>query len=221
MKQLISVTTSIVMFLALGTAPAAAGTILYDNGAYNGEITARTINLDFGVSDSFNLSSGATVTGATFVLWAYPGDTLTSVGWAISSDPAYLGNGMVYGSGTATAAESALGDASYGYTLLSETISIPDLALEAGTFWLTLQYASVPNGDPIYWDTNNGPSVAWQTSVGNLQGQDCEGCSDSGSQTFQILGDSFTSAVPEPSSFAMLGLGLVGMAGLIRRRLSR
>ncbi len=81
--------------------------------------------------------------------------------------------------------------------------------LAAGTYWMNLQNAVVSNGDPVYWDENSGPSTATENN-GTLP-----------AESFSILGYSSTGTgtVPEPGSLLLLAGGLVGMAGILRRKL--
>src|SRR5271169_1240144 len=81
--------------------PASAG-VLYTNDPLNGFANdpinggfgppgsqrpgdAWTINFGFSVSDSFTLSSAATVTGFDFVTWNPAGDVTTAVDWSIGT----------------------------------------------------------------------------------------------------------------------------------------
>jgi hypothetical protein len=41
-------------------------------------------------------------------------------------------------------------------------------SLNAGTYWLTLQNATSTLGQPIYWDENDGPSLASNNAIGTL-----------------------------------------------------
>jgi MYXO-CTERM domain-containing protein len=66
---------------------------------------------------------------------------------------------------------------------------------------------------------SDGGSLAWDIS-GASQGH-TKSLSGSvlleSSEAFQILGDESTGA-PEPGSFGLLAAGVLGMAGLLRRR---
>jgi hypothetical protein len=217
-KSAILAVSILVLVGVLAAVPAFADSTLYDNTGptSNGGSTdpgAWTINFGFVVSDSFTLSSSSTVTGADFLIWLSPGDTLSSVDWSIGTTE------YDTSLGSATATTSSLGETNsgvFGDDIFNESISISSLPLDPGTtYWFTLQDASVPSGDPAYWDVSNGHSVAYENTFGNVYNYDLNG--DSNSDTFQILGT--TAATPEPSSFLLLGSGLAGLAGLIKRKL--
>jgi hypothetical protein len=218
MKSSVSAVALAGLLLAIGVAPASAG-ILYDNGGPStGNTDAWGISFGISTADSFVLSHGATITGVNFVVWAYPGDTLTSVDWAIVSDP--LG-GTTYASGTGAAITQTLlfTPNPDGRDIDTETFSIPGLALSAGTYWLLLQNAVVDNGDHIYWDQSDGPSQAWNSDYVGYLGSHVPPFACNApctvSETFQIVG------VPEPASFGLLAMGLLAMARLLRRKINQ
>lgn len=62
-------------------------------------------------------------------------------------------------------------------------------------------------------DLNNGPAICEFAVAGVLQG----GCGFGG-EAFTINGGQ---TVPEPSSIMLLGSGILGVAGVLRRKLSR
>ncbi len=73
-----------VLGLALMVAPAWAQ-VLYENGPINGTTDAWTINFGYVVSDSFTLTSDATITSLEFGMWLLPGDVLESVEVSVTS----------------------------------------------------------------------------------------------------------------------------------------
>ena len=189
---------------AMASIPASAGT-LYSNGAGNYGINAWTIgpaSYGFSVSDSFTISANSTATSATFDVWVFPGDTVSSVDWSIG--------GTAFG-GTATTAATTgtfIENNAFGYDIYTETISLGSLDLSAGTYWLTLENGVASFGDPVYWDENDGPSSAFDSSEGAI-----------GSETFTIDGTSSGPVIPEPSSLLLMGSGLLSFAGMMRRKL--
>jgi hypothetical protein len=203
------------LLFTIGVAPASAG-ILYDNsGPSTGNTDAWGISFGISTADSFVVSNAATLYGANFAVWMYPGDTLTSVDWAILSAPI---GGTTYASGKATGiTQTSLSFPMVDgiYDIDNESFSIPGLALSAGTYWLLLQNAVVSNGDHIYWDQSDGPSQAWNSDYGYLSSytSTCNGpCTYS--ETFQIL-------TPEPASFGLLAMGLLGMATFLRSKVKQ
>ncbi len=182
----------------------ASAQILYDNGPVNGTVDAWTINFGYVVSDTFTLSYGTTVTGFDFYVWAYPGDTPTGVDWSITSDEF---GGSVYGSGTASLSSTYISSNQYGDDIDRESASIMGVALGAGTYWLNLQNATTIQGNPLYWDENSGPSSASESAVGTIA-----------SEAFDVTGTNM-GGCPEPGSILPFGSGILGLAGVLRRRL--
>ena len=160
--------------------------VIYDNGPIDGTSDAWTINFGYIVSDTFTLTQYNTVTGFDLGVWEFPGDVLSSLQWSITSGP---NSGTVYASGTVSGSnlmDTFISTNQYGYNIDKISASGLYLNLDIGTFWFNVQNASVPSGDPVYWDENSGvgcqsegcPSQAEQSSVGTIP-----------SESFTIAGD--------------------------------
>jgi len=198
------------LLFALVAIPAMAQTV-YSNGAINGNTDAWTINFGYIVSDTFNVTnSGTTITGGSFGMWLFPGDTLTSAELSITSGE---NGGTSYFDQTVNFTQGSCATNNYGYDVCTENTSFSGPTLNAGTYWLNLQNASVPSGDPIFWDENSGPSQASESSVGSIP-----------SEAFTVLGTATTTTStstigPEPSIVMLFGSGLMGWGFVFRRRL--
>jgi hypothetical protein len=220
----------VLLFLAVG--PAFADTVLVNDYPIAGNNDALTINFGYSVSDQFILGSADTITGVNFGAWLSPGDTFDSVTWTISSGDTYDGLGTIYGSGTAsTSLDSSVTpyENSDGDDVASETFSISDLDLSAGTYFLTLDDADTAIGNPAYWDINNVQDVSYESSSGNNAsncnaGQDYDNdpatYTGNCAEAFQILGTSTTTAAPEPSTLSLLVGGMLAL-GCFRKRLRK
>lgn len=176
--------------------PASAG-IIYTNGPVNGTAGSFGISGGSSVSDSFTLTSAATINTFDFASWNAPGATVTQVDWLIGTT-AFAGDG---GFGTATVTSSFLFTNGVPMSIYMNTVSGLNLSLGVGTYWLTLENALANPPSPVGWDINNGPSSALNPVP-------------SQSETFDILS-------PEPGSVGLLAGGLLAMAGILRRRKSR
>src|SRR5664279_2902141 len=189
--------------LMLAVAPAMADT--YSNGAYNGTNDGWTINFGFTVSDSFTLSSGA-VSSFHFVYWdASSSDKLTTA-------DLQLGTTSFGGSPTTVAFTStSLGSNQFGYFLFQADATGLSIPWAAGAGFATLGNACSTSGcsvsNPIYWDENSGPSTAYENTLGSIP-----------SEAFTLSG-ACCGPVPEPSSIMLFGSGILGLAGILRRRL--
>jgi hypothetical protein len=195
-----------ILCLALAAIPALAQ---YDNGPINGTTDAWTINFGYIVSDTF--TAGGSTTGFQFGTWEFPGDTMLTVDWSITTAE---NGGSTIGSGTASVTDKFISTNQFGYNIDLITVSGLNVATTSGTYWLNLQNAVISSGDPVFWDENSGvgcggsgcPSSASESAVGTIP-----------SEAFTINSGSGT--VPEPSSIMLFGSGILGLAGLLRRKL--
>ena len=202
--------------LCLAVVPAMAAD--YNNGPVNGQVDAWTINFGFSVTDSVQLSGQ--VTGLDFYAWVIPGDTITNV--EVQFGSAAFGNNLYDGFVQLTQSNCSTNQFGYNVCMESGSFSGPTLN---GNAWLTLQNANVPSGDPVYWDENSGvgctspgcPSSAQENSIGTIP-----------SEAFTVIGGGTTSTTsstttsgttPEPSSILLFGSGILGLAGVLRRKL--
>jgi hypothetical protein len=213
--------------IGLAALPASAG-VVYNNdfgGVISGDnydVDAWTINFGFQVANSFSLASGTTVTGVNLALWAQPSDSLTSVDWYIRADdsPSNPLLGTLVASGIANPVGTTLESNGFGYNILEESFDISQALSGGTTYWLQLDTAVVPNGDPIYWDQSDGPSTMYENSFGYFttsnENNTCKGLC-TGSDSFQLLANTGT-ATPEPSAWLLLGGGLMALAGFRRRK---
>jgi hypothetical protein len=218
MKMRIASLSLLALCVTLAAVPAMAqgNPTVYDNGPVNGEVDAWTINLGFAVSDTFHLSSGATLTGLDFWAWLEPFDTATSVEVAIGTG-GYFTNDVM--DTTVSLIQSNCFSNNFGFDVCNEHASLSGLELAAGNYFLTLENAATVEGYPVYWDENSGvgcmsngcPSSAQENTLGTVP-----------SEAFtlsQQVSTTSTSSTPEPSSVMLFGSGILGLAGVLRRKL--
>ena len=194
--------------LMLAVSPAMADT-LYNNGAYNGTTDAWTINFGFSVSDSFSVASGSSIEDLHIVYWdASSSDLLTTVDMAIGSS-SFGGTPQTLTGVTNT----FLGTNQFGYALYQADYSFTNIPW-SGAGYVTLSNACSTSGcsvsNPIYWDENSGPSTAYENTIGSIP-----------SEAYTLTGTHGGGTTPEPSSIMLLGSGILGLAGVLRRKLSR
>ncbi len=200
----------------LFSASAVAGDFnLYDNGPINGGNEAWIINYGNVVSDTFTLSpSVINISGFAFGAWEFPGDTLSSVQWSLTTA---ANGGTVIASGTASGSsliDKFLFTNVYGYNV--DQISVTGLNVLSpkggGTYWLNLFNATVPSGNLVGWDENSGVGCT---------GQGCPSLGFANNGIGPIPSEAFTiTGIPEPDGLmVMFGGGFLALAGVSLRKL--
>jgi len=195
-----------IVCLVLAVAPAMADT-LYSNGAFNGTNDAWTINFGFSVSDSFTAPGGSQIGGLSLVYWdVSASDLLTTVDMQIGST-SFGGTPQTLSGVTNT----FLGTNQFGFNLYQADYSFGSIGW-SGAGFVTLSNACSTSGcslfNPIYWDENSGPSSAYENTLGSIP-----------SEAFTLTGGTCCGTTPEPSSILLFGSGVLGLVGVLRRRL--
>ena len=182
--------------------PCSAAYVVYTNGPINGTINAWGISGIYGLANSFVSTGPVTVTGFDAGIWMFPGDTPTTVTWEIlTGGPDWMG-GTIVASGDGTWSNVFWGSNSFGADIYTSTISGLNVPIGAGTYWLELLNGQAALYGWVFWDENDGPSQVFGLNE-----------VPDGSNAFTIYG------TPEPGTILMLGSGIIGVAGVLRRKI--
>jgi len=204
-----------ILCLLLAVAPAVADT-LYSNGPFNGNTDAWGIDYGFAVSDSFTVASGFTIQDFHLAYWTAAGNQMTSVDMAFGTT-SFGGTYNTYGVSNTT----LLGNNNFGFAVyqadLTSGINVPWL----GAGYVSLQNACTAGGcsageAQIFWDENGGGSTAYENSLGSIPSEAFTLTGSTGTTTTTTTG-----TTPEPSSIMLFGSGILGLAGVLRRKLTR
>ena len=200
--------------LMLAVAPAMADSTLYSNGPVNGNNDGWTINFGYSVSNSATVSCPGfptcNINSLSVAYWLIPGDSRPGVD--ISLGTTSFGSDLIPQPGTqASTLETFLFTNPFGYSIVVDNYSFASVDVANGsTVWLTLANATLASNNPVYWDENSGPSQAYENSLGSIP-----------SESFTLDGHGVGGTTPEPSSIMLFGSGILGLAGVLRRKLTR
>ncbi len=220
-------TLSLTLLCLAFSATAFAGTI-FNDGAIDGNdngffITGPNFPNELGsfqdISNGFTAGITANATGLEFGLWIGSGLTPTSVSYELGT----TAFGTDLGSGTValnSGNSHFLFTNGFGFDIYDVNIPVSSGLMTAGnSYWLSLSNATdAVNSGTEAWDIPNGgaggPAVCNFRQSGTNFG-DC----GLGGESF-ILSGGNNGSTPEPSSIMLFGSGILGLAGVIRRKLS-
>lgn len=183
------------LVVLLGSGRASAG-IVYDGGSItDGSSQANyPISGPWAVSDLFNVNGPVVLSGAQNIgIYVNAGAIPTSVQWSIGSAPF---NSDI-GSGTSIITSTLVRADTGSYDFYNASITLNGTVNDTQpNYWLTLQNATATPGGDVGWDRND-------YNAGGILTAGYESIAV-GSESFQLVGTA--TAVPEPSSFVLLGL---------------
>jgi len=199
MKLRFALSLSAALFcLMLAVAPAHAD-VLYNNGPGSQFLTMWDISGTNALSNQFTCNFGGCNTQYLEFDATFPGDySAQHVNWSVTSAPF---GGTTFASGTSTLPQFFVCDSENIVCLLDINMVT---SLSQGTYYVNLGGVD----GPLEWDTTSNPlngNNAYYMSNGIMS---------------QIQGEGFLvrgTSTPEPASFMLLGSGLLGLAGLLRR----
>lgn len=211
------------MLALLVTSVPAFADVIYDDGPTDGFDNGFFIDgpnpgpFSQSISDGFIAANSGSAGALDFGVWVPTGTVLTTVTWWLGTS-AFAGD---LGTGTSTTFTADFHNSNgFGYDVY--TIHITGMSsgtMTAGSmYWLTLGNANDSGGTQFdAWDlpdADGGPAIC-NFAVGGVNFGDC----GLGGESFTLF--SGTTTTPEPGSMMLLGTGLIGLAGLLRRKVSR
>jgi hypothetical protein len=146
--------------------------------------------------------------------------------WEFRSGVSEGNGGALIASGTAAMAQIPTGRSGFGLTEYRDQIDGIDVDLFADTFWFTV-VPNDPNNANRSFNSNTFGLNSVGTQISNQQywnsaslGANFTNANNEG--VFPTFSDGLVNTIePEASSFILFGTGLVGIAGIVRRRLSK
>lgn len=168
--------------------------VVYENGSVGNVSGGHNPFTQQVVNQNFTLGQNAFVNSFTYNAMTRASTlpvTNVYITFSQSGNTIYSGNHSV--------ANTAIVGSVYGFNLTDYTVNLPGVSLAAGTYTLGLQVS--PNQFEQHWSIVQGGPVS----------------SDGFSHYFRLESNGAAN-VPEPTSIALLGLGMAGAAFARRRR---
>ncbi len=182
-------------------------TILYSNGTVQMGGAGQDIT-NYEGAESFTLSASATLEGARIFIHPIANVLPASFTWAIYSNNTFYPGSMIATGQNPAFSATLVGLFEGSYTYYQYDFNLPDVALSAGTYWLSASFG----GNGAIWEQSTTPNAQLAASRPLA-----------GSWTLVALQLPLAVAdaplvAPEPSSGLLLA---IGMAGIVGRRLRR
>ena len=181
------------------------------------------------ISDGFFPTNPGTPTTLEFGEWIASGFTPSSISYELGSTA--FGADVGLGNTVQNSANSQfLFTNGFGYDIYDVTIPVTGPVMNTTTqYWVTLSNATdAANSGTEAWDYNGGPATCNYRQSGTNLGPCGSGAGilaehttpqDGEGESFTISGSQATT--PEPSSSILFGSGILGLAGILRRKLGR
>ena len=225
MKHIATLSLLTILCLALGTA-AFADTVFSEGPILSGD-NALFIDGNGGpfgqsLSDGFVAAASGSGGQVYFGEWVLAGTVPTGVTWAIGNNN--FSGTLTAASGFGTSLYCSSGGSGcdpYGYDVYISHFSISGTSFTAGDeYWLTLTNATDNQGVGYNgWDITSAGPATCDFEVGVIVPGGGAGCGYPG-ESFTITTEG-TELTPEPSSIMLFGSGILGVAGVLRRKLTR
>ena len=206
---------------------ASAGTF-YNDGGIDGNVSGLYISgPNFApfqdISNGFVSAASGTPNTLEWGEWSVGAPTTFSYEIGTSAFGTDLGSGAV----TQNSSNSVLLFTNrFGYGIYDVTIPVISGAMTAGnTYWVSLSNATDAGHDGTQaWDIPNsgtgGPAQCNFRQGGTNYGS-CNGGASPLGESFTLTGSAGGGTTPEPSSILLFGSGILGLAGVLRRKLNR
>jgi hypothetical protein len=182
-----SLPVTLLVIITLGAAcalPAVSQEVLYNNGP-DGDVGYYHVNFGAVATNSFNLSTSATITGAALTLYAVDdGNPPERLKWRITTE-AFGGVTMGEGFVNVTLLEGPY-LTRFQFFAWPVGFAIPNLTLPAGTYYLQLQDVVTLWHTYAFWaQSSGGSSDAYYEPIGQ---SGAGGVSEVPSETFELYG---------------------------------
>jgi PEP-CTERM motif len=217
----IRITTLSLTILCLALTAYAGTTTFYNDGGIDGQSGVNWVGGPLygyqDISNGFVAAASGTPNTLEWGEWSVGAPTSFSYELGSAAFGTDLGSGTVaQNAGNST----FLFTNNQGFSVYDVKVGITSLAMTAGnTYWLSISNATGINQDTQGWDIPNGGLGGPATCNFRLSGTNYDDCG-SGGDSFTLTG-STPGTTPEPSSILLFGSGILGLAGVLRRKLTR